>query len=69
MIRKNLPADGWRKSSYSEGAGAQCVEYLPLGAGEVAVRDSKAPARGAFVFPVACWASFVSATKDGLPHA
>ncbi|MGJ5891212.1 DUF397 domain-containing protein [Streptomyces sp. V2] len=69
MIRKNLPADGWQKSSYSNGAGADCVEYLPLPAGEVAIRDSKIPARGAFVFPTTSWTSFVDAVKrENLPR-
>ena len=64
MIYKNLPTDGWRKSSYSDGADADCVEYLALPAGEVAVRDSKAPSRGAFVFPTSSWLAFVNAVKS-----
>jgi len=63
MIRRNLPTDGWRKSSYSDGGNAQCVEYLPLITGEVAIRDSKAPSHGAFVFPVPTWLTFVNAVK------
>ncbi|MHC5902494.1 DUF397 domain-containing protein [Streptomyces sp. S6] len=63
MIRRNLPTDGWRKSSYSDGGNAQCVEYLPLDTGEVAVRDSKAPSNGAFVFPTLSWVSFIDAVK------
>ncbi|MFM9447014.1 DUF397 domain-containing protein [Streptomyces acidiscabies] len=70
MIRTNLPADGWRKSSYSNGTSADCVEYLPLPADEVAVRDSKAPSHGAFIFPTLPWASFVDAVKrNELPYA
>lgn len=64
MIRKDLPACGWTKSSYSDGADADCVEYLVLTAGEVAVRDSKAPSRGAFVFPTPSWLTFVNAVKS-----
>ncbi|WP_416968498.1 DUF397 domain-containing protein [Streptomyces sp. 4F14] len=64
MMRKDLPAGGWTKSSYSDGADADCVEYLPLPAGEVAVRDSKAPTHGAFVFPVPSWLAFVNAVKS-----
>ncbi|MEU7278706.1 DUF397 domain-containing protein [Streptomyces sp. NPDC045431] len=70
MIRKDLPATGWTKSSYSEGGNAQCVETLPVGATELAVRDSKAPEKGAFVFPVSSWTTFVSAVKSyELPSA
>lgn len=70
MIRRNLPTDGWRKSSYSDGGNAQCVEYLSLGAGEVAVRDSKTPSQGAFVFLAPSWATFVDAMKrNELPDA
>ncbi|WP_338686514.1 DUF397 domain-containing protein [Streptomyces acidiscabies] len=69
MIRRNLPTDGWRKSSYSDGGNAQCVEYLRLEPDEIAIRDTKAPARGAFVFPALCWTSFVDAVKhENLPR-
>ncbi|MEU0214386.1 DUF397 domain-containing protein [Streptomyces sp. NPDC006265] len=63
MIRRDLPATGWTKSSYSEGGNAQCVETLHVGT-ELAVRDSKAPEKGAFVFPASSWMSFVAAVKD-----
>ncbi|MER5216140.1 DUF397 domain-containing protein [Streptomyces sp. NPDC002838] len=52
----------WRKSSYSNSDGGQCVEVadnLPL----VPVRDSKAPAKGTLVFNTAAWVSFVGAVK------
>ncbi|MHC5902495.1 DUF397 domain-containing protein [Streptomyces sp. S6] len=64
MLRRNLPTDGWRKSSYSDGADADCVEYLPLPAGEIAIRDSKTPSHGAFIFPVPTWLTFVHAIKS-----
>ncbi|MFM9447015.1 DUF397 domain-containing protein [Streptomyces acidiscabies] len=64
MTRKNLPADGWRKSSYSDGADADCVEHLPLPAGEIAVRDSKTPSHGAFILPTPSWLTFVNAIKS-----
>ncbi|MBP5936942.1 DUF397 domain-containing protein [Streptomyces sp. LBUM 1476] len=36
---------------------------------EIAIRDTKAPARGAFVFPALCWTSFVDAVKhENLPR-
>ncbi|MGW2033106.1 DUF397 domain-containing protein [Streptomyces sp. NPDC001356] len=52
----------WRKSSYSNSDGGQCIEVadnLPL----VPVRDSKAPARGTLVFGPAAWAAFVDGVK------
>ncbi|MET8830982.1 DUF397 domain-containing protein [Streptomyces sp. NPDC004610] len=66
MIRTDLPPHGWTKSSYSEGGNAQCVETLPLADHSTAVRDSKAPILGAFVFPSASWAAFVDGVKRDL---
>ncbi|MFD4988657.1 DUF397 domain-containing protein [Streptomyces sp. NPDC058372] len=43
---KTPPSLTWVKSSYSNGQGAECVEWAPQPAtltGEVLVRDSKAP--------------------------
>jgi hypothetical protein len=55
----------WRKSSYSNGDGGNCVEvadYLP---GFVPVRDSKDPSGPVLVFPAAAWAAFIGAVKEG----
>ncbi|MEW2289978.1 DUF397 domain-containing protein [Streptomyces sp. NPDC047841] len=52
----------WRKSSYSNSDGGNCVEVadsLPL----VPVRDSKAPARGTLVFGPEAWSAFVGGVK------
>ncbi|MFG2886623.1 DUF397 domain-containing protein [Streptomyces sp. NPDC048297] len=53
----------WRKSSYSNTSGGECVEVgrgpLPL----VPVRDSKDPSRGALVFPARSWEAFVEGVK------
>ncbi|MFR9727280.1 DUF397 domain-containing protein [Streptomyces sp. MS19] len=40
----------WRKSSYSDGSGGNCVEIAVLG-GAVAVRDSKAPDQPHLLIP------------------
>ncbi|MEU3278188.1 DUF397 domain-containing protein [Streptomyces antibioticus] len=55
------PAESWVKSSYSGGEGGQCLEWLPARAvsGEVPVRDSKAPERGALSLSPSAWSSFV----------
>ncbi|TSB26664.1 DUF397 domain-containing protein [Streptomyces sp. NBC_01525] len=58
----------WKKSSYSGGSEAQCVEAADLTGtayAAVAVRDSKAPQGPALVFPASGWSSFVSAVRSG----
>ncbi|MGX4690063.1 DUF397 domain-containing protein [Streptomyces sp. JNUCC 63] len=53
----------WRKSSYSNGDGGDCVEVADGLMGIVPVRDSKLP-RGPFLTVTApTWASFVTALK------
>ncbi len=53
----------WRKSSYSNSDGGQCVEVADNAPSAVPVRDSKAPARGALVFGPEAWAAFVDGVK------
>ncbi|KUN88223.1 hypothetical protein AQJ66_07655 [Streptomyces bungoensis] len=55
----------WRKSSYSNSDGGNCLEVADDIPSVVPVRDSKAPARGALVFRAGAWAAFV----DGLRRA
>jgi hypothetical protein len=58
----------WRKSSYSNGDGGNCVEVVDDLPGIVPVRDSKDPHGPAIVFPATAWSIFVTAVKDtGLP--
>jgi len=53
----------WRKSTFSGGAeGNACVEIADLRA-RVAVRDSKAPARGTLSFPASTFTSFIGSLK------
>ncbi|MFJ9084868.1 DUF397 domain-containing protein [Streptomyces sp. NPDC102384] len=62
----------WRKSSYSNGQGGDCVEvaYDFVGAARVAdgvagvvpVRDSKVPDGHVVVIGAAAWAAFVTGT-------
>jgi hypothetical protein len=52
----------WRKSSYSNPDGGNCLEVadnLSL----VPVRDSKAPSRGTLLFGCAAWTRFVDGVK------
>jgi hypothetical protein len=53
----------WRKSTYSGGAdGNTCVEIAELPT-RIAIRDSKAPARGMLSVPTNLFAAFVAALK------
>lgn len=62
--RIDLSTAVWRKSSYTNGDGGNCVEVVDDLPGVVPVRDSKDPHGPALIFPVAAWSSFVSAVKD-----
>jgi Domain of unknown function (DUF397) len=53
----------WRKSSYSNGDGAQCVEVADGLPGLVPIRDSKNPTGPALVFPADSWGAFIEAVK------
>ncbi|WP_052865149.1 DUF397 domain-containing protein [Streptomyces niger] len=57
----------WRKSSYSDGGGGDCVEvgsrYIHVGL--VPVRDSKNPAGPVLTFSAAAWNAFVNGVKEG----
>ncbi|MFD0073674.1 DUF397 domain-containing protein [Streptomyces sp. NPDC127166] len=64
MRAVDLSTVTWRKSSYSNEDGGQCLEvadHLPL----VPVRDSKNPTGPALVFEADAWASFVTGVKGG----
>jgi hypothetical protein len=58
-------AGAWRKSSYSNGDGGQCVEVAPLTDGGMAVRDSKNPRGGMLRFTAGEWSAFVKGAKAG----
>ncbi|MDX3430849.1 MULTISPECIES: DUF397 domain-containing protein [unclassified Streptomyces] len=64
-ITPDLSAAAWRKASYSNGDGGECVEIADGFPGLVPVRDSKAPDGPALVFTAARWASFVGAFRSG----
>ncbi|MER7690696.1 DUF397 domain-containing protein [Streptomyces sp. NPDC097610] len=53
--------DNWRKSSFSDGGdGNDCVE-IATSYTQVAVRDSKAPARATLAFPTGAFTAFIDA--------
>ncbi|GGJ88076.1 hypothetical protein GCM10011583_19400 [Streptomyces camponoticapitis] len=53
----------WRKSSYSNGAGGECVEIADL-SGVTAVRDSKVPSGPRIAVRHAAWGAFVGALRQ-----
>ncbi|MCZ7434171.1 DUF397 domain-containing protein [Streptomyces sp. WMMC1477] len=55
----------WRKSSYSNQDGGECVEVSDDLSAVVPVRDSKTPRGPVLVFPEGGWTSFVGAVKSG----
>ncbi|MFJ5832220.1 DUF397 domain-containing protein [Streptomyces sp. NPDC093089] len=64
MRAVDLSSITWRKSSYSNNDGGNCLEvadHLPV----VPVRDSKTPAGPALVFGAVAWSSFVAGVKSG----
>ena len=62
----NVDPEGatWRKSTYSNGSGGNCVEVANLPNGR-AVRDSKHPQGPILVFATDQWRAFVQGIKAG----
>lgn len=54
------PEGAWRKSSYSDGTGNNCVEAAHLTPTGIAVRDSKNPTGPALLLPASVWTTFVT---------
>ncbi|MFI1565075.1 DUF397 domain-containing protein [Streptomyces sp. NPDC020490] len=58
--------DIWRKSSYSGGGeGNACLEIAHRRT-HIAIRDSKAPAKGILSLPSPSFTAFVDALKEGV---
>ncbi|MET7904821.1 DUF397 domain-containing protein [Streptomyces sp. NPDC005355] len=55
----------WRKSSYSNSTGGDCIEVSDDFAAVVPVRDSKNPHGPVITFAADAWTSFVTAVKHG----
>lgn len=53
----------WRKSSYSNGDGADCVEVADGLPGILPVRDSKVPAGQVVTFSVPAWNAFLTGLR------
>ncbi|WP_221348556.1 DUF397 domain-containing protein [Streptomyces beigongshangae] len=69
MVRTSRPAPndvGWRRSSYSNQEGGNCVEVADGFQVVVPVRDSKVAYGPALCFEAASWAAFIGELKAGL---
>lgn len=55
--------DGWRKSTYSNANGGDCVEVAA--SGSVLVRDTKDRDGGTLIVPAEAWRMFASGIKNG----
>ncbi|MEU5294901.1 DUF397 domain-containing protein [Streptomyces umbrinus] len=60
---RNTP-DTWRKSTYSGGSGADCLEVAPGHPTHVPVRDSKNPLGPKLKFRAKAWSAFVENLKQ-----
>ena len=58
-----LSSANWRRSSYSNANGGNCVEISEDFPGTVPVRDSKNPHGPVIVVPAAAWDTFVNSLK------
>lgn len=65
ISRPDLSGAVWRKSSYSNQEGGDCVEVADDFPGIVPVRDSKDSEGPVLVFPAAAWAAFIAGIKAG----
>ena len=65
MRSLDLSAVSWRKSSYSNSDGGECVEVSDDLDAVIPVRDSKNPNSPAVTFAADDWSAFVSAVKSG----
>jgi hypothetical protein len=59
MSRLGVNGVVWRRSSYSDQGGGQCLEVVDGLPGFLPVRDSKRPGGPVLVFPAAAWAAFL----------
>ncbi|TDQ01167.1 uncharacterized protein DUF397 [Labedaea rhizosphaerae] len=57
-----MPPTEWRKSSFSQGGGTNCVE-VAFGQVQAAVRDSKNTEGPELSFPAQAWQAFVRRSR------
>ncbi|WP_327724227.1 DUF397 domain-containing protein [Streptomyces europaeiscabiei] len=68
ISRPELNGAAWRKSSYSNQEGGNCVEVADGFRTVVPVRDSKVPHGPTLCFDTASWAAFIGQLKAGHPR-
>ncbi|MGX8907259.1 DUF397 domain-containing protein [Streptomyces netropsis] len=59
-VRPGLSTPTWRKSSYSNREGGDCVEIADHIPGTTMVRDSKNPDGPVLAIPAGAWAVFIA---------
>jgi len=62
--RADLTAATWRKSTYSDGGGGDCLEIATNIPDTVPVRDSKHPTGPALLLGPAAWGAFVAEIRQ-----
>lgn len=67
MREYDLSEARWRKSTYSDGNGGNCVEAAHGLPGIVPVRDSKVTAGPVLVIGATAWTEFIGAVAEGHP--
>ncbi|CAL9593209.1 hypothetical protein SUDANB145_05268 [Streptomyces sp. enrichment culture] len=63
-VGTNLTNAAWRKSTYSNGQGGDCLELADNIPGTVPVRDSKNPAGPVLLLAPAAWSAFISGVRE-----
>jgi hypothetical protein len=64
-VEADLSRAVWRKSTYSNGNGGDCVEVASLPDGGSAVRDSKDRQGPVLRFTASEWAAFTAGVRGG----
>ncbi|MFJ9628963.1 DUF397 domain-containing protein [Streptomyces sp. NPDC101175] len=60
---RDLSSARWRKSSYSNGSGGECLEVADEVTGLVPVRDSKVPDGPVLLLPGTAWSAFTAGLR------
>jgi hypothetical protein len=62
-VDADLTGATWRKSTYSNGNGGNCVEATAAPGDHLALRDSKNPTGPALLFSTRRWRTFIQGIK------